>query len=181
MHKEIDHPLSHHRRAIDRTLNGLPYSSTMADMPLPLAGTFYETDDYAALKAWNEGHKKPEILKYDPYLLTEGIQLRNSTLYKAPAEGVRSIGHSATTGGTKGSHGVKMNVRENKAESGKASSRAEKLEKAAREAREAGMPLKDITDSANKPYVQSHLADSKRRSETIKMPSVKESRGSPER
>ena len=70
VHKEIDHPLSHHRRAIEKTLNGLPYSSTMADMPLPLAGTFYEKDDYAALKAWNEGHKKPEILKYDPYLLT---------------------------------------------------------------------------------------------------------------
>lgn len=72
-------------------------------------------------------------------------------------------------------------MRENKEESGKANLRAEKLEKAAREARDAGLPLRDITDSANKPYVQSHLADSKRRSETIKMPSVKESRSSPER
>lgn len=53
LHKEIDHPLSHHRRAVQKTLNGLPYSSTLADMPLPLAGTFYEKDDYAALKAWN--------------------------------------------------------------------------------------------------------------------------------
>ena len=53
-------------------------------MPLPLAGTFYDRDDLAALKAWNNGHKKSELIKYDPYLLSEGVKLRNSSLYKAP-------------------------------------------------------------------------------------------------
>lgn len=94
---------------------------------------------------------------------------------------MRTIGHASRTGSTKGSHGIKLNVTENKEEAHKAKTRAEKLEKAARDARESGVPLRDITDSANKPYLAAHLGDSKKRSETIKMPSVRESRSSPDR
>ena len=153
LHKQLDDPRSHHRRSLQPSL--WPYGS-MGEVPLPLAGTFYDKDDFAALKAWREGsHPHPEILKYDPYLLQNGTQLRNSAFYKPPP--ARQLGHAVSSGGVKGSRGLRMEVRGTPKSPKKATATATPSQSAS--ARE---PLANVTNLSS------------RRAETIKVPLVAE-------